>query len=347
MIPTSVVELSADFVAGALGRPAAEISRCRLEPLTGERGMSATLVRLHLAGHRAGLPASLIGKLPPADTHQRSLLEQMGFFQREVTFYRRFAAAEPVLTARCYLADRDPDTGQAVLLLEDLGSAGNGNTNGNTIAGATVDEVTAVLLALARLHARWWQNGDVVEQAWARLPSMLAPSAVVQVFEQAWPAFRGKLDGLGDEVSASKAWISRRLGSAAHTLFETGARTLVHNDVQPDNWFLGPEGGRAVVLIDWQMTTYGRCVVDVASAIRASLDVPVRRDVEPALVRLYHDALMEAGVSGYPLAQCQADYQLATVLAPARLASAVGLTSQLQAHPGAFWDVLFPRLTAR
>jgi hypothetical protein len=38
-----------------------------------------------------------------------------------------------------------------------------------------------------------------------------------------------------------------------------------------------------------------------------------------------------------------ADYRLATVLAPARLACAVALTDGLQAHPGAFWDMLLPR----
>jgi hypothetical protein len=95
--------------------------------------------------------------------------------------------------------------------------------------------------------------------------------------------------------------------------------------------------------VDWQLTTYARAVVDVASLIRGQLDRELRRQYERDLVQSYHHALVERGVSDYPLEECWEDYQLATVLGPARLASAVGLHPGLQAHPGAFWDVRFPR----
>jgi len=98
-----------------------------------------------------------------------------------------------------------------------------------------------------------------------------------------------------------------------------------------------------VILIDWQMVTYARCVIDVAGWIRGQLEPEVRRISELQLLRLYHDALVASGVQGYTFEQCMADYRLATVLTPARLACAVGLSDGLQAHPGAFWDALLPR----
>ena len=81
----------------------------------------------------------------------------------------------------------------------------------------------------------------------------------------------------------------------------------------------------------------------VANWIRGSLEPDVRRPVEPELLRRYHQALVENGVPDYSLDQCAADYRLAAVLAPARLACAVAMSDGLQAHPGAFWDILLPR----
>ena len=78
------------------------------------------------------------------------------------------------------------------------------------------------------------------------------------------------------------------------------------------------------------MVTSARGVVDVAEWIRGQLDPKIRRAVEPDLIRTYHDALLAHGVQEYAIDQCLADYQLATVLAPARLACAVGLSDGLQ-----------------
>jgi len=84
-------------------------------------------------------------------------------------------------------------------------------------------------------------------------------------------------------------------------------------------------------------------VIDVAGWIRGSLEPQVRRTAESGLLGLYHDALVANGVRGYTSSDFIADYRLATVLAPARLACAVGGSPGLSAHPGAFWDALFPR----
>lgn len=126
MIPSSVDEVSAQFVTSALGLPATAVTHCLVRPVTGERGMSGSLVRLQLEGQAPEVPESLIGKLPPGDAAQRALLDAMKFFEREVSFYRTLAAATPVDTPRCYFADIDPGTGHAFLLLEDLAPARNG-----------------------------------------------------------------------------------------------------------------------------------------------------------------------------------------------------------------------------
>ena len=213
-------------------------------------------------------------------------------------------------TPHCYYRHLDSETGFALLVLEDLAHA----RNGNSIAGCSTHEVARVLDTLARLHATWWQAGDLAHASWLRLRSLLAPDAMVGAFSDAWPAFLQKLSiPVTPQIGEMGNWIGQSLPAAATTLFQSGPRTLIHNDVQADNLFFG-EADREVVMIDWQMATYARCVIDVAGWVRGQLDPGDRRAAEPELLRLYHDALVANGIQDYSLEQCLADYRLATVL---------------------------------
>ena len=342
-LPSSPEQLTPEFLTSTLQAvfPGARVRDCRRETLTGERGITSALTRLQLVSDDPAVPTTMIAKLPPAHPGTRQQLHAMGFFAREVGFYRTLADLTPVPTPVCYGAEIDRETGAALLLIEDLAAA----RNGSSVEGSTVDEVAVVLLALARVHARWWEHPAVVDVPWLTLTSALAPSVVAQVFEQGWQTFLERSSILLDEILATKDWISSTLLGASTALFETGPRTLVHNDLQADNLFFTDDPARPVVFVDWQMATYGRCVIDVANAIQGNLPRSLRRSAEAELLCHYHEALVRAGVRDYPWERCRADYELATVIAPGRLASAVGHHPGLAAHPGAPWDTVFPRFT--
>src|ERR671916_1992160 len=345
-VPASPEEISAEWLTSVLpgaGPGPNCVTSCDVELLGGEQGMTGQLARLHVRyqDDQPGLPTTLISKFSALEPAARAVINALGHYEREIRFYGELSDRTPVLTPHCYYSHRDPETGFALLVLEDLARA----RNGNSIAGCSVGDVTRVLLTLARLHARWWQAADLANASWLRLRFLLAPDAMVGAFGDAWPSFLRKLSiPLTSQISEMGDWIGQNLPAAAVTLFDSGPRSLIHNDVQADNVFFA-HIGREVTLIDWQMVTYARCVIDVAGWIRGQLDPEVRRTVEPELLRLYHDSLVTSGVQGYPFEQCQADHQMATVLAPARLVCAVGMSDGLQAHPGAFWDTLFPRYT--
>jgi aminoglycoside phosphotransferase (APT) family kinase protein len=342
-VPASPDEITADWLTSVLnaqGLGGNSVQSCDAELLVGEQGMTGQLVRLRIRyrDNQPGLPETLIAKFSAAEPAERAVISALGHYEREVRFYESLSSRTPVPTPHCYYSHLDSETGFALLLLEDLASA----RNGNSIAGSSVDEVARVLLTLARVHATWWQAVDLANASWLRLRSLLAPQAMVGAFSEGWPSFLEKLSiPVTSQISETGDWIGQNLQSAATTLFDTGPRTLIHNDVQADNLFFG--GAGSVIFIDWQMATYARCVIDVAGWIRGQLEPEVRRTVEPQLLRLYHDALVGNEVQDYPFEQCLADYRLATVLAPARLACAVGLSEGLHAHPGAFWDTLFAR----
>jgi hypothetical protein len=309
----------------------------------GEQGIAGDLARVALTYERdaPGLPTAVIAKFAPMAVKLRRALHSLGFFERELGFYERLAGLTPVPTPHCYFSHLDHETGHFVLLLEDLAPA----RGGNTVRGCSREEVTAVLAAVAKLHAAWWQDPTLGASDWLRLRSVLAPTAMTATFAQAWPSFLRKLGApKSAQLVQERNWIAENLHQSAQRSYESAPRTLIHNDLQPDNLFFRDDPARPVVFIDWQMVTVGRGVVDAASVIRGSLAPEARHGVESGLVRAYHAALLQGGVHGYPLDQCLEDYQLASVLAPARLVVAVGVSDGLSAHPGAFWDALFPRL---
>jgi hypothetical protein len=343
-VPASPDELTADWLTSVLnaqGLGPSSVQSCDAELLVGEQGMTGQLARLRIQyrDNQPGLPETLIAKFSAAEPAQRVVISALGHYEREVRFYELLSSRTPVPTPHCYYSHLDSETGFALLLLEDLARA----RNGNSIAGCSVDEVARVLLTLARVHATWWQAVDLANASWLRLRSLLAPQAMVGAFSDGWPSFLQKLSiPLTSQISEMGDWIGQTLPAATTTLFDSGPRTLILNDVQADNLFFGDADGE-VIIIDWQMATYARCIIDVAGWVRGQLEPEVRRTAEPQLIRLYHDALVASGVLDYPFEQCKADYRLATVLAPARLACAVGMSEGLHAHPGAFWDTLVPR----
>ena len=320
----------------------ASVKSCTIEVVGAEKGITGELVRLGIGYDRdePGAPGHLIAKFSSPLPEARALLQSMGFYEREVRFYQELAGSTPLRTPRCHFGHVDAASGLSMLLLEDLAPA----RNGDSVQTFSLGEVTRVLEALAALHAGWWRSSSVAAKRWLRLKAMAAPETMATVFAKSWPFFLDKLSvpHTPDILDAGR-WILRELGHAADVLFLQEPRTLIHNDVQGDNLFFDDAGG-IVALVDWQLTTCARPVVDVASLIRGQLDPGPRRQHEQDLVQAYHEALVQRGVTDYPLNQCWQEYQLATVLRPARLASAVGLHPGLQAHQGAFWDVIFPRL---
>jgi aminoglycoside phosphotransferase (APT) family kinase protein len=334
--PVSPHQLTADWLSAVLGSQGwgpCRVQSFSTELLGGEQGMTGQLARLRIRydDPRPELPATVIAKFSASDPAARALINELGHYEREVRFYDQLSSRTPVPTPRCYYGHHDAETGFAALVMEDLAHS----HNGDSIAGCSVDEVARVLVALARLHATWWRADDLANADWLRLRSLTAPAAMAAAFSDFWPSFLRKLTiPVTRRIRETGEWIEQTLGTAGTTLFDTGPRTLTHNDVQADNLFFGKVDG-GVIFIDWQMVTYARCVIDVAGWVRGPLEPEVRRAAESQLVRLYHNALVANGVHDYTFDECMADYQLATVLAPARLAGAVGLSDGLQAHAGA------------
>ena len=209
-------------------------------------------------------------------------------------------------TPRLYHSGMDPGNGNTALLLEDLGSA----RQGDSVAGCTVDEARRCIGQLARFHAPWWDSPLLDGLDWMPLREADA-DAYEEIYPGAWAALVEKAgDGmppglriLGDHLIPNVRRIKARLTRPP--------RTVVHGDYRLDNCFF-PTGANSqqVVVIDWEFCTKGRGTYDVATFISEAFSPTKRREVELDLLREYHSILEEGGVRGYSFEECLNDYRL-------------------------------------
>jgi hypothetical protein len=172
----------------------------------------------------------------------------------------------------------------------------------------------------------------------------LAPDQRVVVLKQYWESFLGKLSiPVTEEVLSAGELCARYLSAVSISMYTQSPRTLIHHDVQGDNLLVAGDGELSLALVDWQLATAARPVLDLADFIVRHLDISERRRHEDRLLRIYHSVLAERGVADYPLEQCRDDYRMALLLPASRLASAVGFHPGLTATPDGFWNVVFPR----
>jgi Ser/Thr protein kinase RdoA (MazF antagonist) len=95
--------------------------------------------------------------------------------------------------------------------------------------------------------------------------------------------------------------------------------TLIHGDVGENNVLAPRQGDRPIYIIDrqpfdWSLTTW-LGVYDLAYAMLLDWDTPSRRALEWPVLRRYHDALQQRGVTGYSWERLVEDYRLTAAMA--------------------------------
>ena len=270
---------------------------------TGQVGES---VRFTLAydGDPGGAPRTVVGKFPSPDETSRGAGIAFGNYVREVRFYNELAASALITAPRCLHADVDPDTGEFVLIMEDLAPA----TQGDQLRGVTVEQAALVLGEAAKLHASHWGEDKFDQCPWlfkvAAAPKLTSEDTMRTLWE-----------GFCQRYGARATPAVRNIGEgivAAYDRFENGyvgPRCLIHNDFRPDNMMFGtPEGGYPVAVVDWQSLGYGCCMADVSYFLGGAVSLDDRRTHEEALLRRYHQQLTDLGVTGYAFDQLWRDY---------------------------------------
>ncbi len=278
------------------------------ETIAQGKGFMNQLFRLTLEYDTAsaGLPSTVIAKLPSTDPLLRTVFDRLGQNRREVRFYRELSTSSRLRTPRSYHGGLDPSNGDTVLLLEDLSSV----RQGDSVVGCTVEEARRCIAQLARFQASWWGSPLLDRLDWMPLREDEA-SAYQGIYAGAWSAL---IEKAGDGMPPDLRLLGDRLNSEVPGIKARLSRppcTIVHGDYRLDNCFL-PESSasQTVVVFDWEFCTRGRGTYDVATFISEAFPPRQRREVELELLREYHSILEDGGVRCYPFEECLYDYRL-------------------------------------
>lgn len=276
-------------------------------------GIMAEVSRLSIGYDRAeeGAPATVISKFPTPDPTNLGVARMLFFYPREVAFYTKLAQYSPIRTPRLFHAELDLTDHSFVLLLEDMRNA----ILGDQVAGLTPAQAEAAITAIGRLHGAWW--GKVDSGDMDALFDFANPQycAAVQAGYQGFLA--PALSNFSDCYSDYTKKIAEAMAPVAAQVIKhlsSGVRSFIHGDYRADNLLFGPAlGADGIAAVDWQISGRGGPLYDVAYLICNSVPTGYRHQAEKALLRRYHDTLVQMGVSGFSFDDCWETYRFAVL----------------------------------
>ena len=277
------------------------------------RGNWSTNAVLHLhyaAGAQGELPPRLFLKMVNTDLGEES------FGASEVAYYTRdYLGVAGAPLVRCYDAAHTARQRRYHLLLDDLSP-----THGVAAdRPPTLAYGLALAEGLAALHAHWWGAARLAEAA-----APIHDAAFVQRFvDIAAPGVDHILAAAGDQLephwpSLVRDLFARHPAALIARTADANGFTLIHGDVGENNVLAPRQGDRPIYIIDrqpfdWSLTTW-LGVYDLAYAMLLDWDTPSRRALEWPVLRRYHDALQQRGVTGYSWERLVEDYRLTAAM---------------------------------
>ena len=208
----------------------------------------------------------------------------------EAYFYRDIAGPTGMHTLRCVYADVDPETGNNLVITEDV--VAQGGTFLDALSVYTPDQVSQSLDELAMLHAATWCDSSLADVEWLapRFARLHAARGVAEI--------RGNFEGPIGAGVPSEVRDADRLDGAHRTLATIALRAypwcVIHGDAHVGNLYL--DGNGRPSFVDWQLVQRGPWYLDVGYHIASALAIDDRRGHEHDLVRHYLDHLATAGV---------------------------------------------------
>ena len=261
--------------AGALDG-AHSISGFRSEPIGEGAGMLGVIARLELeyAGEPGPIP-SVVVKCATPTVANRAVAMTFHMYEREVRFFRELADRMRTGVPECYAAEIDVDTGDFVIVMDDL----VGYRPGDQAAGCAVAECELCIDVMAALHSAWWEATDDPRLQWVpTVDGDLHRGGMVAAAEATWEPFLANFGHLVDPAIVAAG--SRYLAGLPelHHRMGRGSQTLIHGDFRLDNILFGVEPGHhPIMLVDWQGIIVSKGVHDLAYLLSQNLATDLRR----------------------------------------------------------------------
>ncbi len=291
------------------------------EPIGVGQGFLSDMVRLTLTYNQdiPRLPATIIAKLPPSYPSAREVVMRLNLFEIEIWFYNEIVPQSPLRTPGLIYGGIDSENQRYVLLMEDCSRYSPADPQ---LEGLTYEQTKIIALKIADFHARWWDDENLLSFPWLLNPK--EPGLMTFAsnrFRANWDAcaqiedFRKALpDGgwqAGLKIYEHFAWLMENMPG--------DKLTILHFDLSADNMFFDWDTpGGPLVVFDWATAAIGRGIIDLSLTLGFSMAIELRRQVEKDIVKLYHQRLLDRGITGYTFDECWTDYMRGLLLRTSR-----------------------------
>jgi hypothetical protein len=311
-LPVRTEDATAEFVTAALREGGAlgadsSVAEMEHEPIGVGVGIVGQLARLTLRyeGVATGAPGSVVLKMPSQFPENRAIGDHFNFYEREGRFYREIGDKLGTRTPVCWWNLLDVERQRFCLLLEDLGQ----RTSISQVAGVSAARATEALVSLAALHREWWASPALDGLTW--MPRLCDPVTLAagQQYRDAWPL---ALERVGSALPEGAVALAERTQAVfedvIRTAYASSPPTICHGDFRIDNLLYDDDarGADRVAVLDWQITSKGPGVFDVAYLLSGSMDVEERRASETEVLRAWWEAL---AIDGYSFGDAWRDYR--------------------------------------
>lgn len=327
VIPQQQDELTAAWFSDVLPFDGS-VTEVTIKDIGLDVGFIGNVYRCYLtwATPSADLPASVIVKVPTNVDENFAIGDGLQLYEREITVYEKlrgtlglpipgylYGAMDPdpapwIERPLLFLFDKLPLGGinwllnqflklsgrskrRYVLVLEDITDA----RAPTQAQGGSLADTRAALRVLAAFHAHNWMRTEVVE----RHPRVWPVDRACRVYQANYVRNLANFQQrYRDRVSPEMFRRLDDIQERAATLNQSLAAapwTLLHGDFRLDNLLFRDDD---ITVLDLQSLGYGRPAVDVAYFVTTALNGE-HRSQETQLLRTYHEALVEAGVTDY------------------------------------------------
>jgi len=312
-VPQTPDEVTAEWLTSALRTrwPGIDVMGVEALPLGEGIGQMSVLKRLIL-DHRgaADAPQRMILKLHTPFPDMRAVADRYHMFEREVNFYRRFAAHVPVRVPDVYHAQLDGPT-SCVLLMEDMSDW----RSPDQIDGPTQTQLQLAIDRLAALTGRFWNSAELdAESDWLPDWSVAYMRAAADDYRGCVPEYLRRFESkLPHRTRHAVETIAARMDGLLDELGRA-RQVLTHYDFRVENMFFQGDGDVSeLCLVDWQLVMRGRAGWDYAYLTGTNLPIEARRQLDGPLRDRYLKGLQAAGVSDYTRSDLDQDIALNTM----------------------------------
>ena len=169
-IPREPEDITADWLTDALRSSGVITTSSATSIDAGDtsagHGFTGRIARLAVTydSHEKEAPRSIIAKFPSYDPAIRAAVTDSAMsYEREIRCYENLLGNVALSTPRRYYSAHDAESGECILLLQDLAPA----RFGDNVGTPSREDIDSAIRAIAGFHAEFWESPRLADMDWA------------------------------------------------------------------------------------------------------------------------------------------------------------------------------------